>query len=211
MSDQTAPLSLPQKQGLLSIPVEIRTEIIRKTIHMFIAFVPLCAQTFGRLVTVSLLLAGVLFYTIAESFRCHGKNVPVISLLTRLSSRQRDMGHFVLAPVTLGLGAVLALALYPEPAASVAIYALAFGDGLSSLFGKIFGTVTVPFSDGKSVEGSIACFIAVFLSSFVVLQNALSAFLVAVFTTVLEIFPTKDFDNLILPTGVGLFTLILLA
>ena len=211
MSDQIAPGILSQRQKLSVIPVEIQTEIIRKTIHMLIAFVPLLAQTLGRLTTVGLLLAGILFYTVAELFRCQGKNMFIVSRLTRLSSRPQDEGHFVLAPVTLGMGAVLALTLYPEPAASIAVYALAFGDGLSSVIGKVFGTVRVPFSGGKSVEGSMTCFMAVFLSSFVVLQDALPALLIAAVSTVLEIFPMKDFDNLVLPTGTGLFALLLLA
>ncbi len=210
MSDHTIPLILTQNKRERVISREIRTEIIRKTIHMLIAFTPLLAQTLGRNITVGLLLSGILMYTAAESLRLHGKRVFLISRLTRLSSRKRDQGHFVLAPVTLGFGAVLALALYPEPAASVAIYALAFGDGLSSLFGKIFGTVKIPFTGGKSVEGSFTCFTAVLFSSFIVLQNLQFALLIALFATFLEALPTKDFDNLVLPAGTGLFAALLI-
>ena len=210
MSDH--PLSLVFSRGprLSQIPPVIRTEIIRKTIHMFIAFVPLLAQIFGRTITVVMLLVGVLFYTVAETLRSRGKHIPIVSRLTLLSLRQRDKGHFVLAPVTLGMGAVLALTLYPEPVASIAIYALAFGDGLSSLFGKIFGTIKIPFSGGKSIEGSIACFSAVLCSSFVVLQEVLPAIFIALFSTFIEVIPTKDLDNLIIPTSTGLFVLLLL-
>ncbi len=177
---------------------------------MLIAFTPLLAQTIGRNITVMLLLGGILLYSFAEMLRLRGKTVFLISRLTRLSERRRDRGHFVLAPVTLGFGAVLALALYPEPAASIAIYALAFGDGLSSLFGKIFGTIRIPFTGGKSVEGSFTCFIAVFVSSFIVLQDLRFAVLIALFSTLLEALPTKDFDNLVLPAGTGFFTALLL-
>jgi phytol kinase len=210
MSDHTLPLIVTQKRHGRAISREIRTEIIRKSIHMLIAFTPLLAQTIGRNITVMLLLGGILLYSFAEMLRLRGKTVFLISRLTRLSERRRDRGHFVLAPVTLGFGAVLALALYPEPAASIAIYALAFGDGLSSLFGKIFGTIRIPFTGGKSVEGSFTCFIAVFVSSFIVLQDLRFAVLIALFSTLLEALPTKDFDNLVLPAGTGFFTALLL-
>jgi phytol kinase len=210
MSDHTLPLIVARNEKSRLISREIRTEIIRKSIHMLIAFTPLLAQTLGRNLTVVLLLSGILFYSFAEMLRLQGKHVFLISRLTRLSERRRDRGHFVLAPVTLGFGAVLALALYPEPAASIAIYALAFGDGLSSLFGKIFGSIRIPFTGGKSVEGSFTCFAAVFFSSFIVLQNIQQAFLIAVFATVLEALPTKDFDNMVLPAGTGLFAALLI-
>lgn len=210
MSDHSLPLIVTQNGRIKSISKEIRTEIIRKTIHMLIAFVPLLAQSFGRTTAVVLLLAGILIYSFAEALRLKGTHVFLITKLTRLSSRRRDQGHFVLAPVTLGFGALLALTFYPEPAASVAIYALAFGDGLSSLFGKIFGTTKIPYTGGKSLEGSFTCFTAVFFSSFIVLQNSFLALSIALFATLLEALPTRDFDNLVLPAGTGLFAALLL-
>lgn len=209
MSDQTIQLIIPQKKPFY-LSDEIRTEIIRKTIHMCIALVPLLAQLFGRVTIVGMLIAGILVYTLAESLRCRGKNVFVISRLTQLSSRRRDQGHFVLAPVTLGIGTVLALTLYSEPAASIAIYALAFGDGLSSLFGKVFASTTLPFSKNKSLAGSITCFAAVLISSFLILQDMTLALFIATVATVLEMVPIKDFDNILLPVGTGFLTLLLL-
>lgn len=209
MSDHTLPAIVVQGSQR-PIPRELRTEIIRKTIHMFIAFVPILSQFIGPIITAGLLLAGILIYSIAETLRLRGKEVFLISRITRLSARAKDYGHFVLAPVTLGFGAILALAFYPEPAASVAIYALAFGDGLSSLFGKIFGTVKIPFTGGKSIEGSFTCLVAVFLSSFIVLQDSFSAILIALFATVLEALPSRDFDNILLPVGTGVFTVLVL-
>ena len=40
---------------------------------------------------------------------------------------------------------------------------LAFGGGLSRLVGKAFGRVRLPFTGGKSLEGSLTCLFAVFL------------------------------------------------
>lgn len=187
---------------------EIRTELLRKSIHLLIGLVPTLARwNFG--LTVALLSSGVLVYAYSELMRLHGFEVAVISRVTALAARRRDAGRFVLGPVTLGLGALLALALYPEPAASIAIYALAFGDGLSSLVGKAFGSIRIPFTGGKSVEGSLTCFFAVLCSAYAVSGDAARSTAIAVVATITEAAPTKDADNVLLPTVVGLAAVML--
>ncbi|MBU0928139.1 MAG: phosphatidate cytidylyltransferase [Spirochaetes bacterium] len=182
---------------------ELRTEIVRKSIHLLIGLVPTLANwNFGF--TVVLLASGVLVYSYSELMRIRGYEIAVVSKITALAARRRDAGHFVFGPVTLGIGALLALVLYPEPAASIAIYALAFGDGLSSLVGKAIGSIKIPFTGGKSVEGSLTCFIAVLCSAYAVSGNAPRSAAIAAIATVTEALPTKDADNLLLPTIVGL-------
>lgn len=182
---------------------EMRTELVRKSIHLLIGLVPtLASWNFG--VTVASLSAGILVYAYSESMRLHGYEVAVISKITAIAARRRDSGKFVLGPVTLGIGALLALVLYPEPAASIAIYALAFGDGLSSLVGKAFGSIRIPFTGGKSVEGSLTCFLAVLCSAYAVTGDAPRSALIAGIATVTEALPSKDADNILLPTVVGL-------
>jgi len=131
-------------------------------------------------------------------------DIAVISRLTASAARRRDAGKFVYGPVTLGIGALLALMLYPEPAASIAIYALAFGDGLSSLVGKAFGSIRIPFTGGKSVEGSLTCFVAVLCSAYAVTGDAPRSAAIALIATVTEAIPSKDMDNILLPMLVGL-------
>jgi phytol kinase len=186
----------------IAIPEEIRTEILRKGIHLLIAFVPGIAQISLGL-AVGLLSGGVLFYATCEDLRLRGYRVPVVSELTSRAARRRDANRFVLGPITLGLGALLSLLLYPNPAASIAIYALAFGDGLSSLVGKSLGSIRIPFTGGKSVEGSLTCLVAVFIASLAVTGDAPHSFLIAVAAMVIEAAPTKDFDNIIMPVLVG--------
>lgn len=197
----TAP-SKTRARAIREISEEIRIELLRKSIHLLIAFVPGIAQLSLGL-AVGLLSGGVLFYAASERLRMEGYRVPVISKVTALAARRRDGDHFVLGPVTLGLGALLALLLYPNPAASIAIYALAFGDGLSSLIGKTFGSVRLPLTGGKSLEGSLTCLIAVFIASCAVTGDAKRSFIVAVAAALVEAAPTKDFDNIILPVAVG--------
>jgi phytol kinase len=190
----------------------IRTEVIRKTLHFSIAATPSLAFMFGVQATVIVLAAGVLFYALSELYRGLGVTVPIVSRLTEMAMRSRDKAQFVLGPITLGLGAMLALQLYPQPAASIAIYALAFGDGLSSLVGKLFGTIRLPFTGGKSLEGSLACLLAVFISGLLLVPSfsIQSLTIIALAATILEALPTKDFDNLILPIGTGLVAFLVL-
>jgi len=187
----------------------LRSEVIRKSLHLLIALVPVLAS-WNMPATVALLAGGTLFYTFAERLRNTGRPVFIVSDLTVLASREQDCGHFVAGPVTLGVGAMLALLLYPSTAAAIAVYALAFGDGLASLAGKLFNTPRIPGTRGKTIAGSAACFLAVALSCLRLTGSPLKALIIAVGATLLEMVPVRDFDNLVLPVGTGFLATLLL-
>jgi dolichol kinase len=197
----------------LSIPTtarftEIKTEIVRKSLHFLIALVPSLASI-NLSFTMIVLGFGTAFYAFAESMRMAGREIFLVSRITAVAARKRDKGRFVLGPVTLGLGALLALSFYPNPAAAVAIYALAFGDGFASLIGKLFGSIRIPFSGGKSVEGSLACFTAVFIASYLATGSVQGSFIIAGMTTMIELLPLRDFDNIAIPSMIGYLAVIL--
>jgi dolichol kinase len=188
---------------------ELRTELVRKSIHLLIGLVPTIASwNFG--VAVALLVSGILVYSYSELMRLQGYEIAIISRVTAMAARRRDSGKFVYGPVTLAIGALLALAFYPEPAASIGIYALAFGDGLSSLVGKAFGSIRLPFTGGKSLEGSLTCFAAVMCSAYAVTGDTSRSAAIAFIATITEAAPTKDLDNILLPFVVGFVAMILL-
>ena len=188
---------------VLSRTQEIQTELLRKAIHLMVGATPLLASI-SLPFTEGLLVAGLLVYTLAESLRLEGRELPVITRLTRMASRDRDRDRAVLGPITLGLGALLCLMLYPEPAASVGIYALAFGDGLSSVVGKLFGRIKLPFTGGKTLEGSLVAFVAIFWAAWWASRDPVLALFVAGFGTLLEALPLEDLDNLVIPLGTAL-------
>jgi len=190
------------RRSLAGYADEIRSEILRKSIHLLIGTVPVLAS-WNLNATMALLGSGIILYAYCETLRLQGFQVAFVSKITAMAARRRDSGRFVLGPVTLGLGALAALLLYPAPAASVAIYALAFGDGLSSLVGRFFGTIRIPFTGGKSIEGSLACFVAVLVSAYAVSGRLGPSLAVAGFATAVEAAPLKDYDNLVLPVSVG--------
>jgi len=190
------------KNKYISIPQAFEGEIIRKALHLLIAFVPILASI-DLQATMILLGGGTLFYVFAERLRIEGRTVFIVSNLTIIASRQRDRGRFVLGPVTLGIGAMLALLLYPSTAAAIAIYALAFGDGFASLAGNLFRSPAIPFTRNKSLAGSLACFLAVLLATWRLTGRFSIAVVIAAAATALELIPIRDFDNLILPVGTG--------
>jgi len=187
---------------------EIQTELFRKSIHMMVAFVPTMAK-FNLVFTFSALVLAILLYSYSEFMRIHGMEILIISRITAAASRKGD-GGFVFGPVTLAIGALMALILYPEPAAAIAIYALAFGDGFSSLFGKLFGRTFIPFTGGKTYAGSTACLVSVFITTFSVSGSIRVAIIVAIATTIFEVFPSGDLDNMLIPVGTGLVAVLVM-
>lgn len=185
-----------------------RKELTRKIIHISIALVPTIAS-WNFVAAVAILSSGILIYTINETARLNGRSGGFVSKLTVMAARPMENG-FVWGPITLGLGALAALLYYPSPAATVAIYALAFGDGIASIAGKFLGRRAVIRIGEKTLVGSVACFIAVFISAYAVLKDLRLAVISAATATILELIPVRDADNLIIPLGTGLVLTLLL-
>jgi phytol kinase len=194
-------LERDQERSLAGSP-SVYGELIRKSLHLSIALVPVLASV-NLPATLALLATGTLFYAFAEASRLRGSPVAIVSDITLIASRAKDRGGFVLGPVTLGLGAMLALLLYPEPAATLAIFALAFGDGLASLAGAVLRGPAIPFLRGKTFAGSLACFLVVLLITLRVTQSLLDAVAVASAAAIVEAIPLGNFDNIAIPVGLG--------
>lgn len=188
----------------------LTTELIRKTIHISSAVTVLLAQRWYTQ-TIAAIIGMSVLYGISEWLLMHHYHMFCIAALTRLAARERDKGRVVYGPLTLAVGVVLALVLYPLHTAKIAVYALAFGDGVASLIGKKFGKTPLRFTRDKTVVGSAACFTVVACTSFVVSGSVWKSGLLALLTTVIEMLPLKDFDNLFIPLIVGFAALVLRA
>ena len=169
---------------------------------MAVSLVPLLAAI-DKGVAFALLAGGIVVYTYSEILRAEGRSVALIAGIKEMALRERDRDHFAMGPVTLAMGAMAALFFYPQPAAAVAIYALAFGDGFASLAGKFAGKRKIPFTGGKTYVGSLACFTAVFFTAFRITGNLTNSVLIASIATLTELLPLGDFDNLSLPLVTG--------
>jgi len=182
-------------------------ELLRKSIHMLIALVPSLAAI-DRSNTALFLMTGVLFYSCAEGMRFLGFSLPLVSSVTRVVSRRREQGRFAIAPLTLGLGALLAISIFPTPVASAAIYALAFGDSISTLTGKFLGRLRPAFLFGKSVEGSLACLAVSTLVGYLVFSDLKTALAVGFASVLVDALPLREFDNILMPLAVGFAALV---
>jgi len=177
-------------------------ELFRKVIHMGTALVP-AVLYLSRPLIVFLLIAALVIYSITEFIRLSGKTVPVVSKITEAAARQRDSDHFVLGPVTLCLGVLFTVLMFDFKTATAGIFALAFGDGLASLAGKMVGQCVIPFTQGKTAAGSLTCFLAIFISSYAVFGSCVLSLSVAAVGMFIELLPLKDLDNLIIPVAVS--------
>ena len=187
---------------------EVTIEFTRKSIHLLIAFVPFLL-TLSRPMTIVLLAAGTVLYIVFETLRMQGIHIPLISVLTAQAARLRDDGRFIMGPVTLGLGALLSILIFQPLPASIAIYILAFGDSFSSLVGKTLGRIPMPFTSGKSVEGSLTCFTASLISAYALSRRLGTSLAIAAVSTFVEAIPAKDWDNILLPLAAGFTATIL--
>lgn len=185
-------------------------EVFRKSIHLCTAFVPPLLW-YAQKPTLILLSCAVVLYSVSEILRLNGREVFLISAITEAAARKRDENSFVLGPVTLAVGIIVTSLLWDKIPATIGIYALAFGDGLASLAGKLFGRIQIPFTEGKTVAGSLTCFAAIFISCYIVccvlvagsVDIARVALVVASIGMFIEVMPLKDFDNLFIPVLLG--------
>ena len=180
----------------------ILKELFRKSIHLCSSVVPWFFAMYYWYTVYGLLIIVSLYY-FCELARLEGHPVPLVSLITETASRQRDECKFVLGPVTLVLGIVFAALVLPLQCAKIGIFALAFGDGLASLAGKLFGRVKIPHTGGKTLEGSLTCFAAVFLSTYIVTGLSVVSLIIALVAMLIEVLPLGDWDNMIIPVTTG--------
>ena len=194
----------PSEYGILAkqYRISITKELIRKSIHLCSAFIPLFLDK-AFFPTVISLFAAAFFYTVSETLRLRGIEVPVVAKITAVAARKRDENKFVLGPLTLVFGILIAALLLEPESRRIGIYALAFGDGLASFAGKLFGRVRIPFTNGKTAAGSLTCFAAVFLSTFAVSGNFWKSLVLGIAGAGIEMLPLKDYDNLLIPISIG--------
>jgi len=181
---------------------DIKKELFRKSIHICSAFVPVLLHYQYKLCLILLAAAGIT-YTAAELCRLRGIKIPVVSAVTEVAARKRDENRFVLGPLTLVVGILVTAMLYPQRPAAVGILSLAFGDGLASLAGKLFGNVHIPGTHGKTAAGSLTCFTAIFCAVFLYTGSTKLALIIAGAGMFIEVLPMKDLDNIVIPICLG--------
>ncbi len=181
----------------------MQKEFVRKGIHMTIALIP-TLSSLNKNFTILLLIVGTIFYILNEILRNNGIIVfSMISSVSEIAARDRDKG-ITLGPVTLAIGAILSLSIFSPVAATCGIYALAFGDGLSSITGKLWGYKKIPYTKGKSYTGFFTCFTMILSTTYGVTGSFSKSLMAAIAGSIIELVPAKDVDNLLIPVTVAI-------
>lgn len=187
----------------LTMSYTLKKEFFRKTIHIMSSFVPFFYYFQPAFILSGLLIVNIL-YLASEVLRIHQIRLPVISQITELASRTRDEGKIVLGPITLSTGIFMSFTFFDYRSAILAVFALSFGDGVASLIGKMIGGPKIPFTFGKTFSGSIGCFLLLSVVYWACGLSLSQATFMAFFAALVEVFPTGDYDNILIPVATGL-------
>lgn len=179
---------------------------MRKVIHMG-SILSIFVAKYSLPLLISILVFVTLVYIFAESLRLIRGGKSLITQIVALTKRGNEEDRPALGPITLSIGVMCAFIFFPPVAARIAVAALAFGDGLASLVGRLFGKTRPAFLQGKSVEGSLSCFVAVFVTTWIFSKGHLPlSVIIAIVVTVVEALPLKSFDNIAIPIIVGMIS-----
>ena len=177
-------------------------ETSRQTIHIIIGIFFLFVLNFySRRILEMLLFGGILMGFLAMNFIIRGKRIPVFSdFVEKYERGGSPLPGYGSAWYAIG---VLAAALFIKDVnqLSAAICLIALGDGFATIAGK-GGKFRLPYNKGKTLEGTLAFFLAS-LSSWIFIGPL--ALPLAALGAIVESLPIPIDDNLTIPAIAILF------
>jgi dolichol kinase len=169
-------------------------ELWRQLIHASGVFIVVLSYFLPPTQLIILCVAIVVFVQIV--FRLdHSCNIPFFSTILRQTKRKDDERGFVY--FFIGIIITLYFFQFNMNIANAAILILLFGDSASTLIGKRFGKIKLPFQSHKTLEGSLAFLVVGFLVSLTQLP-LMPAFAGALAGTLTEAYSPID-DNIPIP------------
>ncbi len=178
-----------------------RNDFVREDIHASGFFMPVIASLIGVPAVGTLIFAIALMYTVSELWRLEGRELPLISAITRHAASQSELRGFAAAPLYFAFGILFTLVLFPHPASYAAIAMFCLGDATASLFGGLIST-SLPFNKGKTWEGSLAGFVLAFLAG-TFFVSPIFALVGAAIAMTIEVLPLPINDNVLVPVITG--------
>jgi len=176
-------------------------DLVREDIHASGFFMPVIAGLIGIPVVASIIIFIAIVYTGSELSRIEGRDLPIVSAITRHAASQSELYGFAAAPLYFAFGIVATLLLFPTSAGGAAIAIFCFGDSAASLFGGLIST-SLPFNKGKTWEGSLAGFLFAFLAG-TFFASPLLALVGAAIAMTIEVLPLPVNDNVLVPVITG--------
>ena len=183
--------------------MSILPEVQRKAIHLSFILVPLIYHY--DLLPKAFIVRGLLFATLVsiviELARLHDARVRRFFGTFFREMIRRHEHKQLLGSTYLLIASVITIEIFSEPIATSALGALILGDSAAALVGKTVGRSRL---FGKSLEGSIACFVVSFLFAWGVIGlDARTAALGMLTATVFEFLPIPLDDNFRIPLSAG--------
>ena len=196
-------LSLIDDTIPLSKKVIEKSTVYRKTVHASSVLVPyFLADRIGINNVVNLLILAIILYTVSETSRLNGKKIPIFTWFTGINTTKTEASEFVTSPLFFALGLMLPLILFPRDIAFASIAVLTLGDSFAAIIGMSLGKHTLSLNREKTVEGTLAGFLAAFIGASVFLPPTM-AFIAAFSGMITEALPTPVNDNLLVPLVTG--------
>jgi len=140
----------------------MKKEYLRQLIHASGIFIVFLSWFFSPINLILILIAIVIFIIILFRIDRHHKIFIISSLLNRCKRKDDEKGF-----VYFFLGIILTIYFFQFDMAVVnaAIIIFLFGDSASTIFGKKYGKMRLPFNKNKTVIGSVAFFAVAFIGA----------------------------------------------
>jgi dolichol kinase/phosphoserine phosphatase len=186
-----------------------RSLLIRKLLHALGIVIPLfLVRYLSHSTIINIIILISLIYLVSETYRMFKIRIPLISDITLLAAGDYERHEFVVSPITYSTGIILALGLFPDMIGYAIIGILTLGDSASAFIGRKFGRTLLPFNKNKTLEGSIAGFLAAFLGATLFL-NPVHSLIASLIGMAIEAVPSPINDNITIPLSSGLILLLL--
>lgn len=172
----------------------MKKELVRQLIHASGVFIVIFSYFFKPEILILICISLVVFVEIIFRLDRH-HNIFFFSSILKMSKRHDDERGF--AYFFIGIILTLYFFQFNMAVANAAILLLLFGDSASTLIGRRFGRIKLPFQEKKTLEGSLAFLVVGFLVTLTQVP-LFPAFLGAFFGSITEAYSFID-DNITIP------------
>jgi len=174
-------------------------ELLRQLIHTSGVFIVVLSYLIPIRVLIIICIALLVFLVMIFRWD-HYRYIPFFSPILRQCKRNHDER----GSIYFFIGIIITLILFQAnlAVANAAILILLFGDSSSTLVGKRWGKIKLPFQDQKTLEGSLAFLLVGFMVSLTQI-SLLPALFGALSGALTEAYSPID-DNLTIPIVAGL-------
>ncbi len=187
-------------------------ELVRKLVHLLILGV-LPVLAYSPWIALLSLSFGSIIYILSEQYRIerisrchHGTCFTPIHRVTVLLAREQERSDIVWAPISLAVGAMITIALFPQPLSHIGILALALGDTAALIGGKVLKGPLLPFTREKHLSGFVSCWIVCAAVVWVYTGHFWAALTAGAAAAAAESLQVRNGDNILLPLAVALVT-----